>query len=236
MQVNYVKPQAEATVQQYQAESAATSSQADQAKWEGIGSVIAFGSACAMGGAMEYSDPKSPLKEPEDIVSQSETKLKPEEKDAIKDLEKTAKDTTKSDAERKEAQDQIDEMRKKALTRANSTKEMVMNFFSKGGKLLGSYLQKATQAATLANMLSEGTTKISVTAPHQMEQAKQQAQQGVCQATSQVAQQMSQYHSQSFSRNEDLRQRAGDNCKAAVDYITQLANGLKDAGVALMRG
>jgi hypothetical protein len=208
---------------QYDAEAAATKSQADQAAQEGIISMVMFGTAVLMAGYMEWNDEASPGNKGEDVESEVETKAK---MNGATQTEQTDLETNKL----------INNQDESNLDRLKRYWNNFQSKFSKGQARFTSLLGKGIQTTTMMSMASDGITKYFVTSKHQAEQAMYQAQQGGCQALSQEAQQYSQFYGQDFSREEDLRQGTSQNIDYAMNILKSAADSITQTVTSMFRG
>lgn len=228
----------------YQAQSAATANQADQSWQEGVSSMITFALSVGVSTYADVKDPENPLnQDKDDIDNVDETAKNPSantpsslandediEMDDLDEESKTAQQQNANTQQKAEAdetrEEKFSERGKRYLNNTKSAWEL-------GQKRFVSILGRGMQTAQMFMMASDGITKFFITSPHQAKQALYQSQEGGLQAISKEAEQYAQFYGQDFSREEDLRQGAGQNIdygmnilKSSADNITQTVNSM----------
>jgi len=226
MEVKFAPIIGDAIRSQYEAEAAATRSQAEQAKQEGIASIMAFSGGVLMAGYMEYNDEASPGKSGDEVEQENETKQPGSSQTNQTQTSKTDADIDKM----------INKQEETWQERAKRVGGKIKSGLTKGQKRFSSLIGKALQTTTMANMLSDGITKVGITSKYQAQQAMYQAEQGACQALSQEAQQYSQFYGQDFSREEDLRQGVSQNIDYAMNILKSAADSITQTITSLFRG
>jgi hypothetical protein len=212
----------------YQAQAAATQSQAEQSRTDGIISLCMFGGSMVMAAYMEGTDEENPLNQDDESIA---------------DVNKTAQANNAPANNLETAQNNVNNEATQADNKASEAWEQrakrYWNKFkqgmSRGQKRVTSYLGNAMKMTMMFSMLNDGVTKLN-DAKYQAQQASYQSQEGGCQALSKESEQYAQFYGQDFSREEDLRQGNQQNIDYAMNILKSAADSITQTITAMFRG
>lgn len=226
MEVKFAPIIGNAIKSQYDAQSAATQSQSDQAKNEGGISLAMFGVGCAMAAYSEFKDPENPLNQDEDSITSKDETMTPKT-----DAEATATERTNQQTDKL-----VSENDKSWADRAKRVGKWILDKGKAGQKRFSNLLTKGSQQIMMMQMLSDGTTKFFVTSKYQAQQALYQSQEGGSAAVSKEAEQYSQFYGQDFSRSEDLRQGSQQLLDYGMNILKSTADSITQTSTSMFRG